>query len=264
MAYLTNAVITSYLAYHGEQSIWENNISYGIYYKCSLRYKDANTLWYINENATCICTSTLPTKAQNGKTNPSSPRKRANVAWYKGLVRISASYFSVGTWMRSMFPYSTLSIRKWYLTSMCLVLEWSTGFLATLTALVLSHMRGTWEHSSPKSLNVYVIQSSYEQQLATWTYSASLVDWATLDCLREDQETSEDPKNWQVPGVDLLSTRHPAKSASEKPRSEREEDAEYQKQSSRVYRRYLKIRLTACWCEVLGVAWKQAQRHTQN
>jgi hypothetical protein len=25
------------------------------------------------------------------------------------------------------------------------------GFLATLMALVLSHMRGTWEHSSPKS-----------------------------------------------------------------------------------------------------------------
>jgi hypothetical protein len=30
---------------------------------------------------------------------------------------------------------------------MCLVLEWSIGFLATLMALVLSHMRGTWEHS---------------------------------------------------------------------------------------------------------------------
>jgi hypothetical protein len=52
---------------------------------------------------------------------------------------------------------------------MCLVLEWSTGFLATLMALVLSHMRGTWEHSSPKSLSVYVIQSSWEQQLAAAT-----------------------------------------------------------------------------------------------
>jgi hypothetical protein len=59
---------------------------------------------------------------------------------------------------------------------MCLVLEWSTGFLAMLMALVLSHMRGTWEHSSPKSLSVYVIQSSCEQQLAEATYSASAVD----------------------------------------------------------------------------------------
>jgi hypothetical protein len=32
-----------------------------------------------------------------------------------------------------------------------------------------------------------------------------------------DQDTKEDPKNWQVPEVDFLSNRHPAKSASEKP-----------------------------------------------
>jgi hypothetical protein len=149
---------------------------YDICYKCSLWYKDANMIWYINENATCICTSTIPTEAQKGKSTPSSPRKRANVAWSKGLVRISASCFSVGTSMRSMFPFSTLSHKKWYLTSMCLVLEWITGFLATLMALVLSHMRGTWEHYSPKSLSVYVIQSSWEQQLAATTYSAYMVD----------------------------------------------------------------------------------------
>jgi hypothetical protein len=145
-----------------------------------------------------------------------------------------------------------------------LVLEWSMGFLATPMAIVLSHMRGTWEHSSPKSLNVYVIESSCEQQLATATYSASVVDWAPLDYLREDQETSEEPKNWQVPKVDFRPTRHPAKWAFEKPRSEREEDAEYQRPSSGVYQRYLKIRLMACRCEVLDDAWKQAQRHTEN
>jgi hypothetical protein len=27
--------------------------------------------------------------------------------------------------------------------------------------------------------------------------------------LREDQDTKEDPKNWQVPKVDFLSNRHP-------------------------------------------------------
>jgi hypothetical protein len=57
-----------------------------------------------------------------------------------------------------------------------LVLEWSMGFLATLMALVLSHMGGTWEYSSPKSLRVYVIQSSCEQQLAAATYSSFVVD----------------------------------------------------------------------------------------
>jgi hypothetical protein len=93
-------------------------------------------------------------------------------------------------------------------------------------ALVLSHMRGTWEHSSPKSLSVYVIQSNCEQQLAASTYSTSVVDWATLDCLREDQETSKEPRNWQVTKVDFQSTQHPTKSASKKSRNEREEDTE--------------------------------------
>jgi hypothetical protein len=121
-------------------------------------------------------------------------------------------------------------------------------------ALVLSHMRGTWEHSSPKSLSVYVIQSSCEQQLAASIYSAFVVDCATLDCLREDQETNDNPKNWHVPEIDFLSTRHPVKLASKKPRSKREEDVGYQIPSSGVYQRYLKIRLTACRCEVLDDA----------
>jgi hypothetical protein len=131
-------------------------------------------------------------------------------------------------------------------------------------ALVLSHWSGTWVYSSPKSLMVYVIQKSWEQQLAAATYSASVVDWETLDCLREDQETNEEPKNWQVPEVDFLSNQHSWKSASEKPWRAKEEDAEYQRLKSGVWRKYLKMRLTSCRCEVLGDAWKCAHRHTEN
>jgi hypothetical protein len=47
--------------------------------------------------------------------------------------------------------------------------------------------------------------------------------------LQEDQDTKEDPRNWQFPEVDFLSNRHLAKSASEKPRSAKEEGAEYQR-----------------------------------
>jgi hypothetical protein len=130
-----------------------------------------------------------------------------------------------------------------------------TGFFATLMALVLSHWSGTWVYSSPKSLLVYVIQRSWQQQLAAATYSASVVDWATLDYLQENQDTKEDPRNWQVPEVDFLSNQHLAKSASEKPWSAKEEDAEYQRPKSGVWRKYLKIRFTACRCEVLGDAW---------
>jgi hypothetical protein len=195
---------------------------------------------------------------QEIKQTPSSPRKRVKVAWSRGLVKISASWSCVGTWIKAMFPFSTLSLVKRYLTSMCLVLECRTGFFATLMALVLSHWSGTWVYSSPKSLMVYVIQRSREQQLAAATYSASVVDWATLYCLREDQDTKEDPKNLQVPEVDFLSNRHPAKSASGKPWSAKEDDAEYQRPKSGVWRKYLNMHLTACRCEVLGDSCKRA------
>jgi hypothetical protein len=167
---------------------------------------------------------------------------------------MSASWSWVGIWLNTMFPFSTLSLKKWYLTSMCLVLEWSTGFFAMLMELVLSQRSGIWVHSSPKSLKVYEIHNSWEQQLTTATYSASVVDWATLDCLREDHETNKDPRNWQEPEVDFLSTRQPAKSASEKPWSERVEEKEYQKPRPGADCRYLKILLTACRCDVLGEA----------
>jgi hypothetical protein len=154
----------------------------------------------------CICYKGAPTHpTQEIKQTPSSPRKRVKVAWSRGLLKISASWSCVGTWIKAIFPFSTLSLRKWYLSSMCLVLEWSTGFFATLMALVLSHWRGTWVYSSPKSLMVYVIQRSWEQQIVVATYFSLVVDWATLDCLQEDQDTKEDLKNCQVPEVDFLS-----------------------------------------------------------
>jgi hypothetical protein len=127
-------------------------------------------------------------------TSSSPPRKRVKVAWSRGLVKILASWSCVGTWIKAIFPFSMLSLRKWYLTSMCFVFKWSTGFFATLMALVLSRWSGTWVYSSPKSLMVYVIHRSWEQQLLAATYSASVVDWATLDCLREDQDTKKIPK----------------------------------------------------------------------
>jgi hypothetical protein len=212
-----------------------------------------------------ICYKGAPTHpTQEIKQTPISPRKRVKVAWSRGLVKISASWSCVGTWIKAIFPFSTLSLRKWYLSSMCLVLEWSTGFFATLMVLVLSHWSGTWVYFSLKSLMVYVIQRSWEQQLAAAMYSASVVDWATLDCLRDDQDTKEDPKNCQVPEVDFLSNRHPAKSASGKPWRAKEEDAEYQRPKSGVWRKYLNMRLTACRCKVLGDAWKRAHKHTEN
>jgi hypothetical protein len=61
--------------------------------------------------------------------------------------------------MRSMFPFSTFSqkvVPHFYVFGSGV----KHSVFATLMALVLSHMRGTWEHSSPKSLSVYVIEGS--------------------------------------------------------------------------------------------------------
>jgi hypothetical protein len=62
-------------------------------------------------------------------------------------------------------------------------------------ALVLSQNKGTRLNYNSKSLRVAIIQSKWEQRAAIATYLASMVDWAMLDCLREDQNTKEDPKN---------------------------------------------------------------------
>jgi hypothetical protein len=40
---------------------------YGICYKCSKWYKDPNMIWYIKENATCICTWDAQPKLKKAK-----------------------------------------------------------------------------------------------------------------------------------------------------------------------------------------------------
>jgi hypothetical protein len=124
--------------------------------------------------------------------------------------------------------------------NMCHLL-WKTRFLAIEMALVLSHMRRTLSNLTPKSLMVCTIQRICKQQLAAATYSTSVVDCATEDCFREEQQTREDPRKRQVSEVLFRSIPQPAKSASEKPTRSSEEEAEYQIPNSRVCLRYLKI-----------------------
>jgi hypothetical protein len=55
-------------------------------------------------------------------------------------------------------------------------------------------MRGTLLNLTPKFLIVYTIQRICEQQLATATYSVSVVDCATENCFLEDQQMREDSR----------------------------------------------------------------------
>jgi hypothetical protein len=115
----------------------------------------------------------LPTKVQKGKTTPSSARKRANVDWSKGLVRISASYFSVGTWMRSMFPFSTMSLRKWHLTFICLVLECSKG--------VFGNTNGTRAITHERNMGTFLTKDTQRvcdpKQLWATTSGSNILDF---------------------------------------------------------------------------------------
>jgi hypothetical protein len=94
-------------------------------------------------------------------------------------------------------------------------------------ALVLSQRKGTCWTSKPKFLKVAIIQNNYEQQLATTIYLASMVVCAMKDYLREDKETNEEPKKWQVSEVNLWSKQQPTKSVPKYPHNDMIEEEEY-------------------------------------
>jgi hypothetical protein len=104
MQYDTNATwyITRWLSDHG------------LYIKQSMYiHQRKNMVWYIWYK------SKYPKNQLERATNPKFPRKRTNVAWSRGFVKMSASWSWVGTWLNTMIHFSTLSLKKWYLTSMC-------------------------------------------------------------------------------------------------------------------------------------------------
>jgi hypothetical protein len=116
---ITSKVIISYLAYHGDQNIWEKHISMA---------NDTNAV-YDTKMQTCKHDMYINPPNQSLKKAKRLQALLANMQMYLGP-RASLGYRQATFLrMRSMFPFSTLSLRKWYLTSICLVLEWSIGFL---------------------------------------------------------------------------------------------------------------------------------------
>ena len=91
----------------------------------------------------------------------------------------------------------------------------------------------------PKSSNYCFIHKTCEQQLPTITYSASVVDKATLCCFFENHDMSMFPRNWQVPKVLFLSNLQLTKSASEYTCKTKDEPLAYHKPRLGVSLRYL-------------------------
>jgi hypothetical protein len=139
--------------------------------------------------------------------------KVQNLCSSSGFKKISANYLSVLTWLRAISPLALLSLKKWCYISMCLVLEWFMGLLASLIALSLSHKSGILPNLQSKSLKVNFIQCSCAQQAPTTTYSGSAVGNGIL--FLELQDTRDRQRNWQVPDVLFRSTLQPAYYKSE-------------------------------------------------
>lgn len=133
-----------------------------------------------------------------------------NCSLLKALVKMSGIWSSVLQYCIHMFPFSILSLRKWYLTSMCLVILWWTGFLAILRAFVLSHKSGIVWASTLKSWSCFFIHRSWSQQNAAAIYSFSAIETATEFYFLVPQEMSEEPRKGAIPEILFLSTWYPA------------------------------------------------------
>jgi hypothetical protein len=145
---LSNKLTKTYISFHGEQCIREKLFLTNAYDTKCMQPKIQGCLYNMllmpcqmhemHKGKLYIWYKGAPTHpTQEIKHTPSSLRKWVKVSWSRGLVKISASWSWVGKWIKVILPFSMLSLRKWYLTSMCLVLEWSTGFFAMLMALLL-------------------------------------------------------------------------------------------------------------------------------
>jgi len=76
-------------------------------------------------------------------------------------------------------PFSTLSLKKWWRMSICLVFLCWHGFFEILIALVLSQKIGMHPVSTQKSLSCCLIHNNWAEQEEAATYLAYVVDMAT-------------------------------------------------------------------------------------
>ena len=80
-----------------------------------------------------------------------------NCSSLRGFINISESWSFVLTNSSVMSIFCAWSLRKWYLNSICLVLDCCTRFFKIFMALVLSHLIGTCSKDKSKSLSVWWI-----------------------------------------------------------------------------------------------------------
>ncbi|GKE41860.1 hypothetical protein Tco_1469144 [Tanacetum coccineum] len=124
----------------------------------------------------------------------------------RGLVMISAMLSSDETFSMEMFPFWTLSRRKWCRISICLVRECRTRFLLRLMEPLLSQRTGISSRFMSYSTRACFIHKAYWQAILAETYSALMVEMARAICFLENHDVRQHRMNVHTLLVLLRST----------------------------------------------------------
>ena len=136
---------------------------------------------------------------------PNDSMNLVNFGLGRGLVKISETLSSIGTYFTWILPSLTTSRMKWYHRSMCFVLAWNLLSFASMMAPWLSHEMVS-SFSSPPWISFIKLLSQIPS-LATcvcMTYSASVLDSDTTPCFLELHEIAPTPKWNENPDIECL------------------------------------------------------------
>jgi hypothetical protein len=132
------------------------------------------------------CASNTPPQSKQRK--PIAFEKCLCLLQTSPLVRTSAVCLSVGVYSRQISSPSTLCLKKWCRTSMCLVRSWNSE----LCAIAIADWLSTWStvgesRSKPSLMSNRLNQTTSFVVCMAAMYSASVLERATEVCLFELQ-----------------------------------------------------------------------------
>ena len=132
--------------------------------------------------------------------NPNLCHSVKNGSLPSAFVKISASWYCVGTYEALIIPACNFSRTMWQFISMCFVRSWNTGFAAICNVAWLSQKNWASKlHGTFKSRDKYRNQTISKQVLAIARYSAFANDLDKFVCSFDFHEIIEEPRKNAIP-----------------------------------------------------------------